>query len=100
MLKSVQKETTVDVFSHSNLPSLDIFSKVDRTIHLLGITLESLSSKMPLVENLLRNNKRVRILICDPKSQIMSEIEKLVVSSNTSQRIYGTLGMLSQMRSE
>jgi hypothetical protein len=99
MLKSVQKETSVDVFSHSNLPTLeDIFAKVDRTIHLLGITLESLGSKIPLVENLLRNNKHVRILICDPKSKIMPAIESLVVSSNTSQRIDGTLGMLEQMR--
>ncbi|MGB7958660.1 MAG: hypothetical protein WCF46_02095, partial [Nitrososphaeraceae archaeon] len=98
MLKNVQKETTVDVFSHSNLPTLeDIFAKVNRTIHFLGITLESLGPKIPLIENLLRNNKRVRILICDPKSRILPEIEKLVVSSNTSQRIDGTLGMLEQM---
>lgn len=94
MLRSVQKETSVDVYSHSNLPTLeDIFSKVDRTIHLLGRW-----SKVPLIENLLRNNKHVRVLICNPKSHIISEIERLVVSSNTSQRIEGTLGMLDQMR--
>lgn len=99
MLKSIQKETSVDVYSHSNLPSLDdIFTKVDRTIHLLGITLEGLSPKVPLIENLLRNNKHVRVLICDPSSHIISEIERLVVSSNTSKRIEGTLGMLDQMR--
>jgi hypothetical protein len=74
--------------------SILIFS----TIHLLGITLEDLSSKVPLIENLLRNNKHVRVLICNPKSHIISEIEWLVVSSNTSQRIEGTLGMLDQMR--
>jgi hypothetical protein len=57
------KETSVDVFSHSNLPSLDeIFSKVNRTIHLLGITLESLNPKIPNIEKILRNNKHVRMI--------------------------------------
>ena len=73
MLKSIQKETSVDVYSHSNLPSLDdIFTKVDRMIHLLGITLEGLSSKIPLIENLIRNNKR-----------IYEELQKLNVATSS-----------------
>jgi hypothetical protein len=99
MLKGEQKETSVDVFSHSNLPRLEeIFSKVNRTVHLLGITLESLNPKIPTIEKILRNNKHVRILICHPKSPIMKEIEDLVVSTNTTSRIEATIAMLNNMR--
>jgi hypothetical protein len=98
MLKSVQKETSVDVYSHSSLaPFEDILSRVNRTVHLLGITLESLNRVIPSIEVLLRDNKHVRILICDPQSHIMPEIERLVVSVNTTQRIEATIAMLNQM---
>lgn len=86
------------VFRFSGMFDISFSILIFSTIRLLGITLEGLSSKVPLIENLLRNNKHVRVLICNPKSHIISEIERLVVSSNTSQRIEGTLGMLDQMR--
>jgi hypothetical protein len=98
MLKRFQKETSVDVFSHTNLPLLkEMFSGVDRTVHLLGITLESPNHIIPSIETLLRDNKRVRVLICDPDTRIMPEIERLVASVNTGQRIEATIAMLNQI---
>jgi hypothetical protein len=101
MLKSSQKESTVDIYSHTNLPPIkEMLSGVNRTIHFLGITLESLNHVIPSIETLLRDNKRVRILVCDPATNLMPEIERLVVSKNTAQRIEATVAMLNQMNND
>jgi hypothetical protein len=47
---------------------------------------------------MLRDNRRIRILICDPNSTLMKEIESLAVSTNTSSRISATIAMLNNMR--
>jgi hypothetical protein len=53
MLKPYQKESSIDVFSHTNLPNLeDIFSQVKYEMHWVGITLESLVLKYQPLKNL------------------------------------------------
>lgn len=99
MLIGHTKEASVEVYPHENLPRFQkIFSQAKKEIWLQGITLESLNHVIPAIESAIRQNKRVRILTCDPETPLMPEIENVVVSVKTVARISATLGMLRHMR--
>jgi hypothetical protein len=99
MLRGEKKETSVDAFTHTNVPDFeDIIPEVKNEIYMVGITLEGINHKIPTLEKALTKNRRGKILVCDPDTPLLEEIEMIVVSTKTTDRIKGTLGMLTQMQ--
>jgi hypothetical protein len=90
------KESKIEVYKQTRLPTTvsRFFETSEHDLYLCGITLQSLTHIIPSIQKALGKNVTVRILICDPKSEYMEEIEDMVDSRGTSDRIDGTLKML------
>lgn len=90
------KESKIEVYKQTRLPNTvsRFFEKSEHDLYLCGITLQSLTHIIPSIQKALEKDVIVRILICDPKSDYMAEIEEMVDSRGTSDRIDGTLKML------
>jgi hypothetical protein len=90
------KESRLDVYTHSHLPGKieNYLNKSQDEIDFCEITLESLNHKIPSIQMALERGVTVRILLCDPESDYMEEIENVVDSSGTGLRVEGTLQML------
>jgi hypothetical protein len=96
--KQIKRETTVNVYSQSNLPKLSkLFAKA-RDIWLLGITLQELQQTTDTITKVLSNDGKVRILICDPDSELMNQIDTVVSSKKTKEKISSTLVELDELR--
>jgi hypothetical protein len=91
-----RKESRLEVYKQTQLPNTvsKFFEKSEHDLYLCGITLQSLTHIISSIHKALEKEVTVRILICDPNSDYMAEIEEMVDSSGTSDRIDGTLKML------
>lgn len=93
-----KKESNIEVYQQSGVKNpLGKLGKDEYRLSYMGITLESLNRFIPTLKKSLKNYK-IRILICNPDSHLLPDIEQLVNSNNTSERIHGTIGMLNSIR--
>ena len=86
-----KKEGIIEYYNRSGLQIP--FEKLEKgkfEISLLGITLESLNQKIFSITNILKNSK-IRLLICNPNSPVLSEIEKMVNAKSLQSRIQDTI---------
>ncbi len=86
-----KKEGNIEFYARSGIQiPFDKLEKGKYKISLLGITLESLNQKIFSITNILKNSE-IQLLICNPNSSILSEIEKMVNASSLQSRIKNTL---------
>jgi hypothetical protein len=90
----------VIVYSHDDLPAWsELFEQTEHEIMIHGITLESLNHVRTSIEAAAKQDKKVRVLVCNTDTPFMDGIEKLVVSTSTTNRIQSAVDMLYQTRS-
>jgi hypothetical protein len=89
------QEPALDVCSKRELPkTADLISKASNEIYFLGLTLESLRQLIPSIENALRKNRRIRVLLLDSKSTLKERVERVVVTSDIDEGIDRTVKSL------
>lgn len=100
--KKKPKGIKLKVYRRNDLPRLaDFLSQAKHQIDCVGISLESVSrGNYDTIKNALKRGVRIRLLIFDPQSQFIDDIENLVVSKNMREIIVGILGTLCRMKTE
>lgn len=100
--KNKPKGIKLKVYRRNDLPRLaDFLSQAKHQIDCVGISLESVSrGNYDTIKNALKRGVRIRLLIFDPQSQFIDDIENLVVSKNMREIIVGILGTLCRMKTE
>jgi hypothetical protein len=90
-----KKETDIGVYRHSGIQiPFEKLEKDEFEISFLGITLESLNQKILSIKNILKKSS-VRLLICNPNSPLLPEIEKMVNAMSLQSRIQNTISELN-----
>src|SRR5687768_8292453 len=73
-----KKEGVLEFYKRSGIQiPFDKLEEGEYKISLLGITLESLNQKIFSLTNILKNSE-IHLLICNPNSPLLAEIEKMV----------------------
>jgi hypothetical protein len=67
---------------------------------LLGITLQELQQTKDTITKVLSNNGKVKILICDPDSVLMDQLDMVVSSKETKEKISSTLAALEELKED
>jgi hypothetical protein len=83
-LRIRRQETSINVYSKTELNVREFLKKAKHEIDIFGITLETISGDyIDTIKNLLKskNIKKVRILIYNPKSTLINSINTLVKSN-------------------
>ncbi len=96
---STIREPTIDVCNQDDLsPLSELFGNTEREIMIQGITLERLNHIRSSIATAAKQGKKVRILLCHPQLAFMGEIETLVDSTDTKNRIQSCINMLYQTK--
>jgi hypothetical protein len=99
-MMSTTQEPAVVVYDRDDLPSWsELFKQTKREIIIQGITVESLNHVRTSIETAAKHGKKVRILLCHPETPFMRDIETVVVSTTTKNRIQSCVNMIYQTRS-
>ncbi|MGH9984774.1 MAG: hypothetical protein ACRD8W_12545 [Nitrososphaeraceae archaeon] len=95
-LKSYQPQCYLEALSRNELTKTsELISRAISEICFLGLTLETLRQATESIENGLRRNVDVRVLLLDRKSDLPTRMERVVVTSNIDQDIDRTIDALS-----
>lgn len=92
----VLPECDVDVLSRGELlKTSELISNARNEICFLGLTLETLRQVTGSIENALRKNVQIRILLLKRESDLPSRMEKVVVTTNIAKDIERTIDALT-----
>jgi hypothetical protein len=90
-----KKEGNIEFYNRSGIQiPFDKLENGKYKISLLGITLESLNQKIFSITNILKNSE-IQLLICNPNSPLLSDIEKMVNAKSLQSRIQNTISEIN-----
>lgn len=100
ILKRESKEDTIDIFSKENVKIFDILVSAKKEICIACVTLDQILSfnYIEVFKNILKNNIKIKILICDPKSDLLDHIKYLTVYPKIEENLTSCLSRLCNMK--
>ncbi len=100
ILKKENKDDTIDVFSKENVKIFDIIVNSKREICIACISLDQIFSfnYIEVFKSTLKNNIKLKILICDPQSDLLNHIKYLTVFPNVHESLTSCLSKLCNMK--
>jgi hypothetical protein len=100
ILKKESKEDTIDIFSKENVKIFDILVSAKKEICIACVTLDQIFSfnYIEVFKNILKNNIKIKILICDPKSDLLDHIKYLTVYPKIEENLTSCLSRLCNMK--
>ena len=100
ILKKESKEDTIDIFSKENVKIFDILVGAKKEICIGCVTLDQIFSfnYIEVFKNILKNNIKLKILICDPKSDLLDHIKYLTVYPKINENLTSCLSRLCNMK--
>lgn len=100
ILKRESKEDTIDIFSKENVKIFDILVSAKKEICIACVTLDQILSfnYIEVFKNILKNNIKIKILICDPKSDLLDHIKYLTVYPKIDENLTLCLSRLCNMK--
>ena len=100
ILKRESKEDTIDIFSKENVKIFDILVSAKKEICIACVTLDQIFSfnYIEVFKNILKNNIKIKILICDPKSDLLDHIKYLTVYPKIDENLTSCLSRLCNMK--
>lgn len=100
ILKKETREDTIDIFSKENVKIFDILVSAKKEICIACVTLDQIFSfnYIEVFKNILKNNIKIKILICDPKSDLLDHIKYLTVYPKIEENLTSCLSRLCNMK--
>jgi hypothetical protein len=100
ILKKDNRDDSIDVYSKENVKVFDILVGAKKEICIACISLDQIFSfnYIEVFKNILKNNVKIKILICDPKSDLLNHIKYLTVSPNIEENLTSCLSRLCNMK--
>ena len=100
ILKKENKDDTLDVFSKENVKIFDILVNSKREICIACVSLDQIFSfnYIQVFKSILKNNIKLKILICDPQSDLLNHIKYLTVFPNVYESLTSCLSKLCNMK--
>lgn len=100
ILKKETREDTIDIFSKENVKIFDILVSAKKEICIACVTLDQILSfnYIEVFKNILKNNIKIKILICDPKSDLLDHIKYLTVYPKIDENLTSCLSRLCNMK--
>ena len=100
ILKKESKEDTIEIFSKENVKIFDILVSAKKEICIACVTLDQMFSfnYIEVFKNILKNNIKIKILICDPKSDLLDHIKYLTVYPKINENLTSCLSRLCNMK--
>jgi hypothetical protein len=100
ILKKENKDDTVDVYSKENVKTFDIIVNARREICIACVSLDQIFSfnYIEVFKSILKNNIKLKILLCDPHSDLLSHIKYLTVFPNIYESLTSCLSKICNMK--
>ena len=100
ILKKESKEDTIEIFSKENVKIFDILVSAKKEICIACVTLDQMFSfnYIEVFKNILKNNIKIKILICDPKSDLLNHVKYLTVYPKIEENLTSCLSRLCNMK--
>ena len=100
ILKKETREDTIDIFSKENVKIFDILVSAKKEICIACVTLDQIFSfnYIEVFKNILKNNIKIKILICDPKSDLLDHVKYLTVYPKIEENLTSCLSRLCNMK--
>ena len=100
ILKKESKEDTIEIFSKENVKIFDILVSAKKEICIACVTLDQMFSfnYIEVFKNILKNNIKIKILICDPKSDLLDHVKYLTVYPKIDENLTSCLSRLCNMK--
>lgn len=100
ILKKETREDAIDIFSKENVKIFDILVSAKKEICIACVTLDQIFSfnYIEVFKNILKNNIKIKILICDPKSDLLDHIKYLTVYPKIDENLTSCLSRLCNMK--
>ena len=100
ILKKESKEDTIEIFSKENVKIFDILVSAKKEICIACVTLDQMFSfnYIEVFKNILKNNIKIKILICDPKSDLLDHVKYLTVYPKIEENLTSCLSRLCNMK--
>lgn len=100
ILKKETREDAIDIFSKENVKIFDILVSAKKEICIACVTLDQIFSfnYIEVFKNILKNNIKIKILICDPKSDLLDHVKYLTVYPKIEENLTSCLSRLCNMK--
>ncbi len=100
ILKKENREDSIDVFSKENVKIFDILVGAKKEICIACISLDQIFSfnYIEVFKSILKNNVKIKILICDPKSELIEHLKYLTVYPHIEETLTSCLSRLCNMK--
>ena len=100
ILKKDNKDDSIDIFSKEHVKVFDLIVNSKREICIACISLDQIFSfnYIEVFKSILKNNVKLKILICDPQSDLLNHIKYLTVFPDIYQSLTSCLSKLCNMK--
>jgi hypothetical protein len=100
ILKKDNKDDSIDIFSKEHVKIFDLIVNSKREICIACISLDQIFSfnYIEVFKSILKNNVKLKILICDPQSDLLNHIKYLTVFPDIYQSLTSCLSKLCNMK--
>ena len=100
MIKKEAKEDTVDIYSKENVKIFDILLSARQEICIACISLDQIFSfnYTEVLKGILKNKIKIKILICDPRSDLLAHLQYLTVFPKIEENVTACLSKLCNMK--
>ena len=100
ILKKDNKDDTIDIYSKENVKIFDILVNSKREICIACVSLDQIFSfnYIEVFKSILKNSIKVKILLCDPHSDLLNHIKYLTVFPNIYESLASCLSKLCNMK--
>lgn len=100
ILKKENKDDTIDVYSKENVKIFDIIVNTRREVCIACVSLDQIFSfnYIEVLKSILKNNIKLKILLCDPHSDMLNHLKYLSVFPNIHESLTSCLSKLCNMK--
>lgn len=100
ILKKDNKDDTIDIYSKENVKIFDILVNSKREICIACVSLDQIFSfnYIEVFKSILKNSIKLKILLCDPHSDLLNHIKYLTVFPNIYESLTSCLSKLCNMK--
>lgn len=100
ILKKDHKDDTIDIYSKENVKIFDILVNSKREICIACVSLDQIFSfnYIEVFKSILKNSIKLKILLCDPHSDLLNHIKYLTVFPNIYESLTSCLSKLCNMK--
>jgi hypothetical protein len=100
ILKKENKDDSIDIFSKEKVKIFDNLVNSKREICIACVSLDQIFSfnYIQVFKSILKNNIKIKILICDPQSDLLNHLKYLTVFPNIYESLTSCLSKLCNMK--